>query len=112
MSVAGIFNVPKDNNDLNEWAFSHMANHRDCIRLVYIIFKIALPEYVLDPLDPDDTGIWQRQHQQMHLDMNTVLGTSGFNLLGVDWHDENKLSAWIQLDAIEHRQWSDLLRLG
>ncbi len=112
MSVAAIFNVPKDVTELNEWAFSHMANHRDIIRVIYNIFAVALPEYVLDPINPEDTGVWQRQHQEMHRDMNSILGTSGFNLLGLDWHDENKLAAWVQLNAIEHRQASDPLRLG
>ncbi len=112
MSIAGIFNVPTDNNELNEWAFSHMANHRDIIRVIYNVLAIALPEYALDPVDPDSTGVWQRQHQQMHQDMNSLLGTSGFNLLGLDWHDQNRLAAWIQLNSIEHRQASDLLRIG
>lgn len=113
MSLAAIFNVPSTSDDLNEWAFAHMANHRDIIRVIYQIFAIALPEYALDPIDPDDTGLWQRQHQQMHQDFNnTLLGTSGFNLLGLDWHDENKLAAWVLLNATEHRQISNILRLG
>lgn len=112
MSVAAIFNVPKTETEMQEWAFAHMANHRDIIRVIYQLLTLALPEYVLDPVDPDDNGVWQRQHQQMHQDMNTLLGTSGFDLLGVDWRDQNKLAAWIQLNAVEHRQASDLLRLG
>lgn len=112
MSVAAIFNVPTDENSLNEWAFSHMANHRDIIRVIYQVLQIALPEYSLDPIDPNDTGVWERQHQEMHSEMNLLLGTSGFDLLGLDWKDQNKLSAWIQLNAVEHRTASDILRLG
>ena len=112
MSIAGIFNVPTDDNELREWAFSHMANHRDIIRVIYNVLAIALPEYSLDPIDPDSTGVWQRQHQAMHQDMNSLLGTSGFNLLGLDWHDQNRLAAWVQLNALEHRQASDILRIG
>lgn len=112
MSVAAIFNVPKTPQELSVWAFSHMANHRDIIRVIYQLGAVALPEYMLDPVDPSETGVWQYQHQQMHNDMNTLLGTSGFNLLGLDWNDENALAAWIQLNAVEHRQVSDLLRLG
>lgn len=112
MSVAAIFNVPKTEVELSGWAFAHAANHRDIIRVIFQLVNISLPEYVLDPVDPDDTGVWQRQHQLMHQDMNLLLGTSGFNLLGLDWHDENRLAAWIQINATEHRQVSDLLRLG
>lgn len=112
MSVAAIFNVPRNQDELNEWAFSHMANHRDIIRVIYNVLAIALPEFSLDPVDPDNTSVWQYQHQQMHSNMNAILGTSGFNLLGLDWHNENALSAWVLLNAAEHQQVSNLLRLG
>lgn len=112
MSLAAIFNVPRTEQELQEWSFAHMANHRDILRLIYEVLGIALPEYMLDPIDPDETGTWQRQHQEMHRDMNSLLDTSGFNLLGLDWHNQNRLAAWIQLNAIEHRQVSNLLRLG
>lgn len=112
MSVAAIFNVPRTEEELNEWSFAHMANHRDILRVIYEVFHLVLPEYLLDPVDPDETGTWQRLHQAMHQDMNSLLGTSGFNLLGLDWHDDNRLAAWIQLNAVEHRQVSNILRLG
>ncbi len=112
MSVAALFNVPRTGDELNEWGFSHMANHRDIIRLIYQIEKVALPEYCLDPINPDDTGTWTRLHQQMHQDMNAALNLAGYDLLGLDWRDENTLAAWIQLNAVEHRAASDLLRIG
>lgn len=112
MSLAGIFNVPKTDIELAEWSFVHMANHRDIIRVIYQLAVVALPEYVLDPFDPNDTGVWQRQHQQMHQQMNAVLGTSGFNLLGLDWHNENGTAAWITLNATEHRAACNILKLG
>lgn len=112
MSLAGIFNVPHDENSLNEWAFAHMANHRDIVRVLYQVLAVALPEYSLDPIDPHNTGVWEREHQEMHNQMNALMGTSGFDLLGLDWTDENKLAAWIQLNSIEHRQACDILRLG
>lgn len=112
MSVAALFNVPGTEQELNQWSFSHMANHRDIIRVIYDVASIALPEYLLDPLDPTNTGTWERQHQLMHQEMNFLLGLDGFDLLGLDWGDQNKLAAWIQLNAVEHRAASDLLRLG
>lgn len=112
MSVAALFNVPRTENELNQWAFSHMANHRDLIRVIYQVLAVALPEYMLDPVSPSETGAWERQHQLMHQQMNTLLGLEGYDLLGIDWQDQNKLAAWIQLNAVEHRAASDLLRLG
>jgi len=112
MALAALFNVPTKSEELNQWSFAHMASHRDIIRVIYEKGKIALPEYCLDPVNPDDTGTWTRLHQQMHADMNSALSLAGYNLLGLDWHDENKLAAWIQLNALEHRAASDLLKLG
>jgi len=112
MSIAALFNVPRSETELSQWAFSHMANHRDIIRVVYELVAVALPEYLLDPINMNDVGTWERQHQTMHQQMNTLLGLEGFDLLGIDWNDQNKLAAWIQLNAVEHRQASDLLRLG
>lgn len=112
MSVAGIFNVPRTQTELDQWAFAHMANHRDIIRVTYNVLGVALPEYLLDPVNPGKYGTWERQHQVMHQQMNTLLGLAGFNLFGIEWDDQNKLAAWIQLNAVEHRAASDLLRLG
>lgn len=112
MSIAGLFNVPRTPEELNQWSFAHAANHRDIIRVIYELAAIALPEYLLDPLDPTNPGVWERQHQTMHQEMNALLGLEGFDLLGIDWDDQNKLAAWIQLNAVEHRAASDFLRLG
>lgn len=112
MSIAALFNVPRTDTELQQWAFAHMANHRDIIRVLYQVLGVALPEYALDPVDPFNTGDWERLHQTMHQQMNFLLDTQGFDLLGVDWKDENKLSAWIALNAVEHRTASDILRLG
>ena len=112
MSIAALFNVPRNRQEIDQWAFAHIANHRDIIRVIYQVLGEALPEYALDPIDVSDTGTWERLHQVMHQQMNFLLGLEGFDLLGIDWEDENKLAAWIQINAVEHRQASDLLRLG
>lgn len=111
-SIASLFNVPKTQTEVNEWSFAHMAHHRDIIRTIYELGAIALPEYSLDPINPADTANWERLHQTMHDQMNSVLGIAGFNLLGLNWQDENNLAAWIQLNSIEHREVSDFLVMG
>jgi hypothetical protein len=112
VSIAALFNVPRTENELSQWAFAHMASHRDIIRVIYQLGAVALPEYLLDPINPNETGTWERQHQEMHQQMNALLGLDGFDLLGLDWDDQNKLASWVLLNAVEHRQASDLLRLG
>ena len=115
MAIANLYNVPTTQEQLSNWAFAHMANHRDIIRIIYERISLALPEYALDPVVPNSVGEesdWERLHQTMHTQMDVILGIAPYNLLGLDWKDENKLSAWIQLNADEHRQASDILRLG
>lgn len=115
MSVAALYNVPISREQLDAWGFAHMAHHRDIIRVIYERIAFALPEYALDPIYPDVVGEesdWERLHQTMHTQMDTILGIEPYNLLGLDWKDENKLSAWVQLNADEHYQASNILGLG
>lgn len=115
MSLAALFNVPGTPQQTDAWAFAHMAHHRDILRVIYEQTGVALPEYVLDPIafpNQQSAANWERQHQAMHAQMNTLLGIAGYNLLGVDWRNENRLAAWIQLNASEHRQAGNLLGLG
>lgn len=115
MAIANLFNVPTTPDQLSNWAFAHMSHHRDIIRVIYQAIGLALPEYALDPVVPDEAGEesnWERLHQTMHTQMDVVLGIAPYNLLGLDWHDENKLSAWIALNADEHRQAANILGLG
>lgn len=113
MALATLYNVPASQPELDEWAFAHMAHHRDIIRLIYELGAIALPEYALDPVQTDTTSTdWERLHQTMHTQMDILLGIAGYNLLGVNWQDENRLSAWIVLNADEHFQAGNILGLG
>ena len=93
MALANLYNVPTTPEQLNNWAFAHMSHHRDIIRVVYQVLALALPEYALDPVVPSSGG-------------------APYNLLGLDWNNENKLSAWIQLNADEHRRAGNILGLG
>jgi hypothetical protein len=115
MALAALFNVPTSEDQLANWSFAHMAHHRDIIRVIYERTGVALPEYALDPVDVNAGGSafnWERLHQQMHAQMDLVLGIAPYNLLGVDWKNENRLAAWVLLNASEHRQAGDILGLG
>lgn len=112
MSVAAIFNVPTTEENFAQWAFAHMAHHRDIIRVIYEVTGVALPEYILDPFNPFERTNWEYTHQVMHQQMNALIGVEGNDLLSVDWADENKRAAWIMLNASEHRQIGDFLGLG
>ncbi len=110
--VAGLFNVPSSPEQLAQWAFINASEHRDIIRRIYELTKIALPEYVLDPLNPKDLELWSYQHQLMHNQMNEILGIAGFDIDTFDFEDKSTLEGTIALHANEHLQAANILGTG
>ena len=110
--LADLYNVPSTDAERAQWSFAHMAHHRDINEKIYVLLKIALPEYILDPIDPNDTGQWEYLHQTMHDNQNQILGIQGQDLTGIDWKDQNLLSSWIWLNGSEHYQASAILEVG
>jgi hypothetical protein len=110
--LASLANVPSTDEERAQWAFAHMAHHRDINFQIYNLIKVALPEYILDPIDPNDTSTWEYQHQLMHDDQNQLLGIDGQDLTGVDWKDQRILAAWVLLNFNEHFQASNILEIG
>lgn len=110
--LADLANVPSNDQERSQWAFAHMAHHRDINAKIYLLVKLALPEYILDPIVIDDTGTWEYQHQLMHDNQNQILGIQGQDLTGIDWKNQNELAGWIFLDFSEHYQASAILEIG
>jgi hypothetical protein len=111
-AIADLYNVPSSDEERAQWSFAHMAHHRDINRRIYELIKVALPEYILDPVDPDHAGDWEYQHQLMHDAQNSILGIQGQDLTGIDWKDQRLLAAWIWLNSSEHVQASNILEIG
>lgn len=110
--LANLANVPSTDEERAQWSFAHMAHHRDIAEKIYVLLKLALPEYILDPVDVDDTGTWEYQHQLVHDEQNQLLGIDGQDLTGINWKDQNELTAWVQLNFNEHYQASAILEIG
>lgn len=102
MAVANLANTPSNEAELATWSFSHMAHHRDLVEAVYRLTGVRVPLFALDPIDPSDPGSWLDQHQTMHNDIDALLGTPGFDLLGVEWNDTGEREAWIRLNFQSH----------
>lgn len=112
MALAVLGSAPKDSESLATWAFTHMAHHRDIIRVIYQVSLLALDEFLLDPFDPNNLDTWTAQHQIMHQQMDAVLGIAAFDLSQLDWSDPSLLSSWMVANANEHYQAGNLLGLG
>lgn len=111
-AIAALYNVPGTASEMNSWAFAHASHHRDINRLIYQTTGLALIESILDPINPNDIGVWLYQHQQMHQQFEPILGIAGFDLLDVDWQDPQELAGWILLNANSHQQAADTLGIG
>lgn len=74
--------------------------------------NVQLTSFILDPIDPNDISMWLYQHQIMHDQLNTVLGTQGFNLLNLDWEDPDQFAAWLRQNGDEHTRLSGVLGVG
>ncbi len=109
MSLASLANVPYDDNSLSQFSFAHMAHHRDIIRRIYELSGIELEEFPIDPFNLANADTFGYQHQQMHNQMNSVLGISGNDLIEINWQDKGEREGWIFLNWQEHMQAGDKL---
>ena len=118
MSLAQISATPQSEADLNSWSLSHAAHHDDIIQAINraqvaaSTTRTQFTTYVLDPLDPKDSGTWLYQHQIMHNQMNQALGLPGFDLNSLDWQDEGSVADWIAKNWDEHARIGAILNLG
>ncbi len=112
MSVANLYNVPNDENDIFSFSFSNMDHHRLIISAISAQKSVDLPLFPIDPMTMNDLSGWAQLHQQMHTDFTATLGIAGVDLSDVNFHDRAQLSAWLRLHADEHRQANDALRIG
>lgn len=110
MAIAALYNIPASPQTLAEWSFVNAAHHRDIARVIMQTRSQFVTEYVLDPFDPEgDLESWLYRHGAMHLNQNQILGISGYDLIGVDWNDPEKLSVWIDQHANEHLRAAQIL---
>lgn len=99
MSVANIFNIPQTEEQWAAWSLLHMIWHRSCNVAIFRRFNIILPEFILDPIDPEQPDVFLANHQTMHTNIDLVLGVPSFDLLDVDWSDEAQRLGWFAAHA-------------
>lgn len=102
MAIASLFNIPSTEDELSAWSFAHMAHHRDVNRAILMQAGVVVPEYILDPFDPDNAATWLQQHQSMHNVTDEIYGISGYDLTEVNWADQSMRAGWIYLNAQLH----------
>lgn len=112
MGLPLLFAAPTDADSWQSWGFNHAANHLDWIKAVQDQKSQNLTEFLLNPLDPNNLGFWLYQHQISHNQVNQALGTQGYNLLELDWQDEDQFAEWLNQNGEEHQRISAALGIG
>jgi hypothetical protein len=109
MPIAAILNIPQSKQEIQYWAFAHMAHHRDINAAILRNYNYAMPEYLLDPMNVRDLGAWSDQHQTMHSLQDRILGISGYDLSDLNWADQGQRQGWIFLNFQEHYEAANIL---
>lgn len=112
MSLAEISTPPHDADSLASWSFAHMAAHRDINRRIFETKNQSLPLFALDPIDPANTEAWLLQHAEMHNAQNQALNIQGYNLLSLDWQDQDSVLSWITQNYDEHQRACQILGIA
>lgn len=112
MSLPLLYVQPETPEEWSAWSFNHAANHYDWVRLALQEKNQQIAQYQLDPMDPQNLGFWLYTHQEMHNQINAVLGTSGYDLLSLDWQDPDQFALWLQQNGDEHQRISAALGVG
>lgn len=112
MGLPALYVQPTDSDQWDAWSFNHGANHYDIIGATQTSKGITLQTFPLYPMDPSDVELWLYQHQVMHNQANAALGTSGYNLLALDWNDPDQFQLWLELNGDEHVRFCTLLGIG
>ena len=109
MSLPPLYALPTDPASWQSWSFNHAAIHYTLVFAAQQQKNQSLLQFQLDPVDPNDLGLWLYNHQTMHNQLNLLLGTTGYNLLELDWQDPDQLQQWMQWNGNEHLIFSQKL---
>lgn len=112
MGLPLLYSAPSSDRDWQGWSFNHAANHYDILAAISAQKDQNLAQYILDPMDQNNLDTWLYQHQVMHSQANAVLGTKGYDLLGLDWNDPGQFQLWLRQNGDEHLRLCTALGVG
>lgn len=105
--IASLLNF--SGNERLFWSIANMDLHRRSVTQVFTTHSVSLTLYTLEPIPDNYQESWLQLHQQMHNDLNAVLGLSGNDFSSVDFNNKEELAWWLQLHFEEHRQQAEKL---
>jgi hypothetical protein len=100
----GLEYINPDRGGFDFWLQSHQNSHREASAATASFLPILDPFAVAEP---EARGRWLLDHQKAHNAVNLYLGISGADLSELDWNNRAEVEAWVELNFLEHSQWSN-----
>ncbi len=102
--LADLINFSTEGEEAARWSLANMDLHRRSVAAAFTQKNKTLALYTVDPIFKNDWGSWLLNHQQMHNDLNVLLGIAGNDFSELNVNDKVALGSWTQLHFEEHRQ--------
>ena len=100
--LPGLLNVPRTDQEWDMWMWDHRTSHDHIRQKIQSSYGILLPDYPIEPINPNDLTNFLVNNTQLHDDMNGVLGLVSSNVQDADLKDSRQLEAWIKIHYLEH----------
>lgn len=101
MPIPNFQNSPQTDADKGLFDFAHQDHHRSLIDFLQPTTDTLLAEFVLDPL-PVDSATVIYQHQQMHDQLDELLGTPSYDMTSLNWRDPASRGEWVANNYNSH----------
>ena len=102
MALPTVRNVPRTPEEWNTWAWDHRDSHDRIRRLIQQQYNVQLLDYQIEPISQQSLDIFLDNNDNLHNDMNSVLGLVSTDLTDVDMNDPKQVESWINLHFLEH----------
>jgi hypothetical protein len=107
--LAALMNVPKTDAQWQQFSYDHRNSHDKIRAAIKKKFGTDLPDYQIEPINPDNIQQFLQNNASLHTDMNGILKSQSSDLLDVDITKPDQLDSWINLNYQEHENVEQLL---
>jgi hypothetical protein len=107
--LPALLNFSLDNLDF--FIFNNKDQHDRIASAILKQKNIQLSDFPIYPVKEENLKSFFLSHQQMHDDVNSVLGLPGGDLSEIDFKDDRKVEYWKAQHFLEHYQWTQALKL-
>lgn len=112
MSLAVIQYPPPTDKGWEEWFHAHLRHHEALIQAVNTTFgaklEISVPIYPIDFKSKSQMSVFNREHLNLHNEMNAVLGIPSQDISAPNFEDKRALDGFLYLHFSMHQSAAQL----